>query len=96
LDLAESSLVLAVITGIAQFFQGRLMAKMQPKQKKGGGDTGAMMSNMMSKQFVYIFPVITVVIGAQLPAGLLVYWLVTTLFAIGQQYLIIRKPQEAA
>ena len=96
LDLAEGSLVLAVITGTAQFFQGKLMVKMQPKQKKSSTDTGAMISNMMSKQFVYIFPVITVVIGAQLPAGLLVYWLVTTLFAIGQQYIIIRKPQEAA
>ena len=93
LDLAEGSLVLAVITGTAQFFQGKLMVKMQPKQKKSSTDTGAMISNMMSKQFVYIFPVITVVIGAQLPAGLLVYWLVTTLFAIGQQYIIIRKPQ---
>lgn len=90
LNLSESNLVLAATTAVAQFFQGKLMAKMQPKQKKGAGEKGAIMANMMSKQFIYIFPVITLIIGAQLPAGLLVYWLVTTLFAIGQQYLIIK------
>jgi len=94
LNLSESNLILAAITAVAQFFQGKLMAKMQPQQKKNANDTSSMMANMMSKQFIYIFPVITLIIGARLPAGLLVYWLVTTLFAIGQQYLIIKGKSE--
>ena len=94
LNLSESNLILAAITAVAQFFQGKLMAKMQPQQKKNANDTSSMMANMMSKQFIYIFPVITLIIGARLPAGLLVYWLVTTLFAIGQQYLIINGKSE--
>jgi YidC/Oxa1 family membrane protein insertase len=94
LNLSESNLILAGITAVAQFFQGKMMAKMQPQQKKGATDTGSMMTSMMSKQFVYIFPVITLIIGAQLPSGLLVYWLITTLFAIGQQSIIMKGKSE--
>ncbi|PIR96665.1 MAG: hypothetical protein COT91_05380 [Candidatus Doudnabacteria bacterium CG10_big_fil_rev_8_21_14_0_10_41_10] len=96
INLAESSLVLAVITGIAQFFQSKLMTKFTPKSVKNGKDAGGMMTNMMSTQFVYIFPVITVVIGMRLPSGLVIYWLITTLFAVGQQYFIMRGKSKTA
>ena len=36
-------------------------------------------------------PIITVVIGASLPAGLVLYWLVMTLLTVLQQQLMFKK-----
>jgi YidC/Oxa1 family membrane protein insertase len=94
LDLSEKNIWLAAVTGIVQFIQSKLMASLQPKPKPGGGDDkAAMMSSMMTKQFLYVFPILTVVIGAQLPAGLVLYWLVTTLFSVGQHLIVMREPK---
>jgi membrane protein insertase Oxa1/YidC/SpoIIIJ len=51
------------------------------------------MATMMSKQMMYVLPVMTVFFGATLQSGLTLYWLVTTLFAIGQQHLIMKDKQ---
>jgi len=36
----------------------------------------------------YTFPLMTVVLGAQFPAGLTLYWIATTTFQIVQQYFV--------
>jgi len=93
-NLSERNIFLAVITGAVQFVQSKMMTKLQPKPSTSGSDQGAAMANMMSKQFLYVFPVLTVVIGSQLPAGLVLYWFATTLFSVLQQFLVMRKPVE--
>lgn len=90
INLAEPSLWLAFLSGIAQFFQTKmLMPKNKPAPK---GDQMAQFSGMMQKQMLYFFPIFTVFILWKLPAAIGVYWLVTALFSIGQQYLIMRAP----
>ncbi len=84
LDLSKPSWILGVIAGLAQFWQSRLMLAKNP----GSQDTAA---KVMSVQTTYILPVISVVIALKLPAGLPLYWIVTTLFGVGQQYLINRQ-----
>ena len=49
------------------------------------------MSQMMQKQMLYLFPIFTVFILWTLPAAVALYWLVTTLFTIVQQYIILKK-----
>jgi len=56
------------------------------KTTKTGG-MAEQMSGMMNKQMLYFMPVLTVIIGFSLPGGLPLYWLVTTLLTVGQQYL---------
>lgn len=92
LNLADHNIWLAAVTGVVQFMQSKLMAAMQPKPQPGSDDKAAAMTSMMSKQFLYVFPILTVVIGAQLPAGLVLYWFITTLFSVVQQFTIMRKP----
>ncbi|MFA6255255.1 MAG: YidC/Oxa1 family membrane protein insertase [Patescibacteria group bacterium] len=95
LDLAKVNLVLAGLTGLAQFWQTKmLMAKKQPKIE-GAKDENMMA--MMNKQMLYFMPVFTVIIGASLPAGLVLYWLVMTVLTALQQLLMFRhnKKQEA-
>lgn len=85
LDLSKASPVLAVIAGILQFIQTKMMmGKTTPTQSKKSNEPD--FSKIMHHQMLYILPVLTVVIAWKFPAGLPLYWVVTTLFSIGQQY----------
>ena len=84
LDLSKPSWVLGVIAGLAQFWQSRLMLAKNPGQQDAA-------AKVMSVQTTYILPVISVVIALKLPAGLPLYWIVTTLFGVAQQYIISRQ-----
>lgn len=83
LDLSQRNIILAVLAGIAQFIQSKMVMGKQKRKAKG-------MAGAMSQQMTYFMPVMTVFIAMSLPAGLALYWLVTTLFAIGQQYFIMK------
>jgi len=77
--------VLPVIAGALQFVQGWQLTP--PKQPGKGQD----MSAMVSKQMLYLMPVFTIFIGGRLPAALVLYWIITTLFAVGQQWWVFRE-----
>jgi len=87
LDLSKPSIVLGVLAGLAQFWQSKMM------MPKNSGQQDAT-TKAMSLQTTYVLPIISVVIAVKLPAGLPLYWIVTTLFAIGQQYWLHRKPAD--
>lgn len=92
INLGEASLVLAVLAGITQFFQTKMITPKTPKSKKGEGQM-AQFSEMMQKQMLYFFPILTVFILWKLPAAIGLYWIITALFSILQQYLIFKKPK---
>jgi YidC/Oxa1 family membrane protein insertase len=93
LDLAEPSMILAVITGIFQFLQTKMTSPSSTKTSMDGSRQKGMpdFSQMMQKQMLYFLPAFTVLILWNLPSAVALYWLVTTLFTIGQQYIILRK-----
>jgi len=94
LDLSQPSIYLAVLTGAVQFVQSKMALSLQPKpapQTSGKKDFSSTFSTTMSQQMLYFFPVITVIIGARLASGLVLYWLVSTLFAVLQQYLVMKN-----
>lgn len=95
LDLTTPSIVLAVLTAGAQYFQLKMMIKSQPKQAEsasGEPDIAA----IMNKQMVIIMPAMILVFGITLASALMLYWFVSTLFMIGQQQYIlnIQKKKE--
>jgi YidC/Oxa1 family membrane protein insertase len=92
INLAETSLVLAVLAGLTQFFQSKMLLPKTKKAKQGGGQM-AQFSEMMQKQMLYFFPIFTVFILWRLPSAIGLYWIITALFSIGQQYLILKKPE---
>lgn len=73
--------VLAVISGLLQLVQSRMV--MPPASDKS--DT----QSNVQRQTMLIFPLISIAYGGFLPAGLFIYWIVTTIFSIVQQYLIV-------
>ena len=87
INLAQPNLIFGVIAGLAQFWQSKMM---MPKTE--GADATA---KVMAMQTTYILPILSVLIAVRLPAGLPLYWIVTTLFAVGQQYYIMRKQPAA-
>lgn len=88
INLAEPSLGLALIAGISQFFQTKMLI---PKQKPTSrGDQMAQFSDIIQKQTLYFFPVLTILILWKLPSAIGLYWVITALFSIGQQYLILK------
>ncbi|MFH1509585.1 MAG: YidC/Oxa1 family membrane protein insertase [Candidatus Nealsonbacteria bacterium] len=89
INLSESNFVLAIIAGIAQFFQTKMMMGQNKKD-----DNKGQFANMMQKQMLYFFPIITVVILLRMPAAIGLYWLVTALFSIWQQKIVFKKKDE--
>lgn len=86
LDLARPNVVLAVLAGVAQFFQTKMMLPKKSASVKKTDEPD--FASMMNTQSLYVMPIITVVIGLRFPAGLSLYWVVTTLLGIYQQYFI--------
>ena len=92
-NMSETNIFLAVLAGILQFIQSKLMFSKTKNinPPKGKSPRGlADMSGLMGKQMLYLMPAMTVFIAMSLPSGLALYWVTTTLFAIGQQYVIMR------
>ena len=85
-SLALSSLphiILVLLAAGSQFIQTKmLMAKQITKTNKKDEDDFA---QIMSKQMLFLGPILTLFIGIKFPAGLALYWFVSTVFMIVQQ-----------
>src|ERR1043166_2215070 len=82
LDISAPSHLLALAAGVLQFIQARLAMGAQAQT----GQAAA-----LNKQMIYLFPVMIIVISWNLPAGLALYWVTTTLFSIGEQLYLRRR-----
>ena len=107
MDLAVPHYILAFLTAGAQYYQIKMMQarneakktdeqrkeEAEKKAKKNPNDPPDMsdIGTMMQKQMLIIIPVMTLVIGFTFPAGLTLYWFTSTIFMIGQQYLVMRE-----
>lgn len=95
-DLSQASWVLALLAGASQFWQAKMMATNRPPQPPSEGAKDEDMMAIMNKQMLYMMPLMTVFIAWKLPAGLALYWLVTNLLAVAQQYWMFRKRKDDA
>ncbi|MGV8907821.1 MAG: membrane protein insertase YidC [Propionicimonas sp.] len=77
--------LIILMTGILFVTQLQLMRKNMPPEALTG--TMAQQQKMM----LYMFPVIYAVGGVTIPIGVLIYWLTTNLWTMGQQYLLIHN-----
>lgn len=74
MNLGETSIVLAILTGLIYFLQSRLMISSMPaEQQQSAGMT------------MYITPIMMIFIGVSSPAGVSLYWLVSGVFSVFQQ-----------
>lgn len=92
INLSVPSVFWAILAGISQFVQNKIMFKAasftpQPTEQKFNIGT------TMNRQMTYFMPLITIFIALKFPAGLALYWTVSTLFAIGE-YLLVNNKKE--
>ena len=82
LDITSKMPFLAVFAGGAQFLQAWVT-----KAQNQGSNLNKEMAALNS-QMLYFFPIMIIVIGWNLPAGLVLYWITTTFFSILEQLYI--------
>ncbi|MFH0955923.1 MAG: YidC/Oxa1 family membrane protein insertase [Candidatus Falkowbacteria bacterium] len=93
IDLAERNVILAVLAGLAQFWQAKMMTTKRP-EVRGDGAKDEDMAAIMNKQMLYMMPALTVFIGLSFPGGLALYWLVTTLLTALQQLYLFKQKEK--
>jgi YidC/Oxa1 family membrane protein insertase len=100
LDLSKPSILLTVITALSQYYQMKMIMEDKgtlPKKKtllektSDTKDETPDFNHIMMKQMLYIGPALTLFFGITFPSGLALYWLVSTLFMIGQQHYLLKK-----
>jgi YidC/Oxa1 family membrane protein insertase len=93
LNLADPTHVLPILAALFTFIQVRMIQGIRkPAQVAPGADAKTVATQNAQQQtmslMTYVTPVITLVFAWQYAAGLSLYWVVGTLFAIGQSYFI--------
>ncbi|MFF2021889.1 membrane protein insertase YidC [Streptomyces sp. NPDC058171] len=85
LDVRVVTAIMIVLMSLSQFYtQRQLMTK--------NIDTTVKTPFMQQqKMLMYVFPVIFAVFGINFPVGVLVYWLTTNVWTMGQQMYVIRQ-----
>jgi YidC/Oxa1 family membrane protein insertase len=73
---------LAIVSALLQLVQSRMLL---PAADPDNDDPNI----RIQRQTMLFLPLISVVYGGFLPAGLFIYWIVATIFSIVQQYLIV-------
>ena len=89
-DLAQpEKIFFPILAGLTQFILAWLTnIQMKQFQAKKKDPSKPDFTSMFSKQMLYIFPIMIVFISMKLPAALSLYWIITNIFMIVQQYLI--------
>jgi YidC/Oxa1 family membrane protein insertase len=95
MNLSTANIVLAIIAGAGQFLQTKMFMTKKPAIKSEGSKDENLMAEM-NKSMMYFMPIMTIVIGASLPAGLTLYWVTMTLLTILQQYFVLKNHNQSS
>lgn len=90
-DLAMPSIAFASLAAVGQFYQMKMLQQGQrEKTDEAGKDAKEPdFATIMNKQMLYMGPILTLFIGIRFPSALSLYWLVSTVFAIVQQWYVL-------
>jgi YidC/Oxa1 family membrane protein insertase len=93
LDLARPDrfFILATLSGLFQLFQSKMTmpyVEIGEKAAKKTPDKKDDMAYNIQEQMLYTMPIMTFIIGATLPSGVVLYILTTTIFSVVQTYFI--------
>jgi len=88
-------IVLVILAAAAQYIQTKMLMAKQPAATKTKDKSEPDLATAMTQQMLYLGPLLTLFIGFKFPAGLALYWLVSTGFMIAQQYMLDKKEKSA-
>lgn len=85
ISVSQPNRLLAIAAGVLQFFQSR----QSMNYMRAGGQLSKEMSALNS-QMTYFMPIFIIIIGWNLSAGLILYWVTTTVYSIFEQLYLQR------
>lgn len=96
LDLLKRDpfIIVPALAGATQFLMTKMMLPVVKKEEKLAGKTEDKKDDLMynvQEQMLYLGPFMTVLISWNLPSGLVLYWLATTVFSIIQQWYFMKS-----
>lgn len=91
MDLASKNIFLVLTAAGLQFVQSKLALPAKSAVTTASRPSSGPDLIAMNRQMLYFFPVMIIIIGWNLPAGLVLYWAVTTLFSVFEQIWIRRR-----
>lgn len=100
IDLSEPFLFFAIIAGAGQYFQMKITLdrKKNKEEKEDKNNNKSNESNdvgkSIQKQMIYFLPGFTFIILLSLPSVVGLYWIITIIFSIMQQYIIQNEKKE--
>lgn len=77
-------ILIPILAGVTTFLSSKLATNMTPTMNQGADDTAA----ATQKSMLYMMPFMTLFITYSLPAGLGLYWIVSNIFQMIQQYFL--------
>lgn len=89
IDIADKSVILALIAAIAQYLQLHFSLASNSPQTNSDNPSMDMAQNMM-KNMKYVFPIMVFIISYQISAVVAVYWTISSLFTLAQE-IVVRK-----
>ncbi len=97
-DLHSKSIVLALLAGISQFIQGYLAYPIKPKtevvkevDKNEPKTFQEQMADSMQMNIKYFLPVFIVFVAYSISAAVALYWIISNVFTIAQEWHMRRK-----
>jgi YidC/Oxa1 family membrane protein insertase len=81
--------IFLILAALVQLLSSKMMAPVVAKEKQLADKTSGTMDDAMvqaQEQMLYLFPIMTLVIGFNFPSGLVLYWFVFSAVSMFQQY----------
>jgi YidC/Oxa1 family membrane protein insertase len=83
--------ILPLLAGLTQLLLSKMILPATEKHPEPTLEKEKDMEDMiytMQSQMLYLWPLLIIIIGWQLPSGLILYWVVTNIFSLVQQYFV--------
>jgi len=95
-DLSQRDpyLILPLLAAATQLFLSRMMLPAVSEEEAAAKATKEQSDDLataMQKQNLYLFPLLTLILGFQLPSGLMLYWFIASLIQFGQQWWVTQR-----
>ncbi len=96
IDLSEPFIIFAIIAGAGQYLQMKIMVSKKKANQAGQEDEKSKsdIGKTIQSQMVYFLPGFTFFILLSLPSVVGLYWIVTIIFSILQQYIVQKENKE--
>lgn len=106
LNVADSkNIILALLVGISQYYQIKLIISRnksakpketkKSKNKKSDKPEEPDFATTLNKQMLFMMPILVTIFAYSFPAAMSLYWITTTLFTIGQEFILIKQVDKA-